>query len=60
MNNKLCNNCHGNGYYEVRLYDRSGKINYIDNWHIVPCEICHGKGYITQEDIDKYRKSWEL
>jgi len=28
--------------------------------HTVVCDICHGKGYVTQEDIDDYYRQWEL
>ncbi len=57
---KVCFNCKGAGHLSVRLNDLSGKIKFMDNWHVVPCGTCKSKGYITQEDHDAYVKSWQL
>ncbi len=59
-NATVCKDCKGNGHLTVRLKDLSGKRNFVDNWHVVPCGMCGSKGYITQEDREAYRKSWAL
>ena len=56
-----CKTCQGRGFVEVYLKDHSGKAyDPRGRLHTVVCDICHGKGYVTQEDIDDYYRQWEL
>lgn len=49
---KECPECHGKKF----VYKKLKNLGTLDwNEHLLPCDTCSGKGYITQKDIDAYR-----
>ena len=57
-----CSRCNGNKIVVEKAKDLSGKQSnspgYVDCY--VTCDHCHGKGYISQKDIENYYKGWNL
>lgn len=56
---KTCGRCHGERSVVEHLKNLSGRQS--DSClepHIVSCDMCSGKGHITQRDIDDYYLSW--
>ena len=57
----VCKTCYGEGHNVEFLKDHSGKCqDPRGRCHIVVCDVCNGKGYVTQEDIDDYYRQWQL
>jgi hypothetical protein len=53
-----CHRCKGNSHVTVTLKDLSGKQSDgcgID--HIISCPMCNGKGFIADEDRERYYRS---
>jgi 2'-5' RNA ligase len=51
---KTCSRCHGSGGVIQKLFN-PGTREYSD--HHISCDMCGGKGYITQKDRDAYLHS---
>lgn len=49
---KVCQKCHGDKY----IYKKIKNLGTLDwNERMLVCDMCGGKGYISQEDIDAQR-----
>lgn len=55
-----CPTCKGKKLILMKANDLSGKSmktpSVVDCWW--PCPTCHGKGYISESDREKYQKSF--
>ena len=49
---KVCPECHGDKYVYKKL--KNWGTGDLDE-HLLMCDTCSGKGYISQEDIDAER-----
>lgn len=54
---ETCKNCDGKSFVEQKIKNLS---NLDWEWHTVPCDLCHGKGYITRENRENEMRSWGI
>lgn len=59
MIKNICKACKGDRVLKTRIRDLSGKMfnDSCTHYTLWPCHVCDGKGYITQEDRDRYLHS---
>ena len=52
LGSRFCPRCNGNEKVKVHLFDEDGRSEWVER----DCPYCKGKGYVTEEEYNKY---WE-
>ena len=57
----MCSRCKGAKFTYANLRDLGGRQPHgFGVEHYLPCDMCDGKGYITEADRQAYRESWGI